>query len=343
MLSLVKERIASHQYTWIITGVAGFIGSNLLESLLKLNQKVIGIDNFSTGFQSNLDDVLSKFDQPTRQLFSFYEEDIRNYEACLNAFKGGDFLLHQAALGSVPRSIQTPEITNDVNVNGFLSILRAARDTHIKSIVYASSSSVYGDSLASPKQEEQLGRPLSPYAVSKLTNELYAEAFSKCYQLSISGLRYFNVFGPRQNPKGPYAAVIPLWIESLLSDTPTFINGDGKTSRDFTFIQNVVQANLLAALYKKDSSFHQVFNIAAGFETSLEDLNLMIRKEFSKEAFLPCYREFRKGDVRHSLADIHKARDYLGYNPTHTVQEGLKITCQWYQENLNLLQKKLAN
>lgn len=330
----IKNHLKSHQYTWIITGVAGFIGSNLLQSLLQLNQKVIGIDNFLTGSKENLDDVLNKFDSQTQQLFSFYEIDIREYEGCVEAFKGGDFLLHQAALGSVPRSIKAPELTNDVNVSGFISVLRAARDVEVKSIVYASSSSVYGDSPALPKKEELIGNPLSPYAVSKLTNELYAEAFSRCYHLNISGLRYFNVFGPRQNPQGPYAAVIPLWIESFLTNKPTFINGDGETSRDFTFIENVIQANLLAALQKHQHPAHQVFNIAAEFKTTLNDLNLMIRKELSKESMLPQYREFRTGDVKHSLANIDKARDILSYVPTHTLAEGIKITSKWYQEKV---------
>lgn len=334
---IIKEQLKANQYTWVITGVAGFIGSNLLEALLKLNQKVIGLDNFATGFQENLDNVLASIPSENRQLFSFYEADIREYEACLKIFKGGDFLLHQAALGSVPRSIKTPEITNDVNVNGFISILRAARDTGIKSIVYASSSSVYGDSPVSPKQENLIGNPLSPYAVSKFTNELYAEAFSRCYDMVISGLRYFNVFGPRQNPKGPYAAVIPLWIQSLLLDEPTFINGDGETSRDFTFIENVIQANLSAALQKYDISSHQVFNIAAGYKTSLNELNLMIREELKMNSSQPQYREFRSGDVRHSLANIDKAKNMIGYVPTHTIQDGIKLTCKWYQERAESL------
>lgn len=330
----VKEQLTMQQYTWVVTGVAGFIGSNLLEALLKLNQKIIGLDNFSTGFQENLDNVLLKFPPEKRQLFSFYEADIREYEKCLEIFKGGDFLLHQAALGSVPRSIKTPELTNDVNVNGFISVLRAARDVGIKSIVYASSSSVYGDSPASPKREELIGNPLSSYAVSKLTNELYAEAFSRCYKMTLSGLRYFNVFGPRQNPKGPYAAVIPLWIQSFLSDETTFINGDGETSRDFTFIENVIQANLLAALQSYESPVHQVFNIAAGHKTSLNELNLMIREELKISSSQPVYRDFRTGDVRHSLANIEKARDKIGYLPTHTIHEGIKSTCKWYQEKV---------
>lgn len=326
----VKEHLLDHPYTWAVTGAAGFIGSHLLETLLQLNQKVVGIDNFSTGFQKNLDDVLQNLTPEKKSNFTFFESDIRSYEECVKNLKDVQYVLHQAGLGSVPRSIKHPEVTNDVNVGGFINILRACKDNGVLSIVYASSSSVYGDSPVIPKQEDHIGKPLSPYAVSKHTSELYAEAFTQCYKMQLTGLRYFNVFGPRQNPTGPYAAVIPLWMQSLLLGEDIYINGDGETSRDFTFIENVVKANISAALKKYDSATHHVFNIAAGDRTSLNELNQMIRSFLPASPSKTTYRDFRVGDIRHSLACIDKAKACIEYEPQVNVRDGIRSTANWY-------------
>lgn len=325
----LQKLMNNKQYTWLITGVAGFIGANLLETLLKLNQKVIGLDDFSTGFQHNLDDVLQNSDPSLRENFIFHKGDIRKLEDCNNAVKGVDFVLHQAALGSVPRSIGTPNVTNETNVTGFLNMLMAAKDAKVKRFVYASSSSVYGDSTLSPKKETHIGNPLSPYAVSKYTNELYATAFSNCYEIKTIGLRYFNVFGPRQNPNGPYAAVIPLWILSLLRGGDAFINGDGETSRDFCFIDNVIQANLRAALVENKEALNKVYNVTVGEQTTLNQLFKIITSYLSMNKE-PIYRDFRKGDVRHSLADISQIKSLLGYLPSCDVKTGLKQTVEWF-------------
>lgn len=323
------------RYTWAITGVAGFIGTNLLKSLLKLNQCVIGLDNFSTGYRQNLEQVKDECGPDLWANFTFIEGDICEPGDCLEVCRGADYVLHHAALGSVPRSIEDPLATNASNIDGFLNMLVAARDVSVKRFVYAASSSTYGDHADLPKKEETIGRPLSPYAVTKYVNELYADVFARCYGLQSVGLRYFNIFGPHQDPKGAYAAVIPAWIESLLQDKPVYINGDGDTSRDFCFIDNAVQANLLAALTENEQALNQVFNIAVGEQTSLNQLFEIIKtllhgRNTGIEKAAPIHRDFRQGDVLHSLADITKAQQLLGYKPTHRIDEGLKETVDWY-------------
>jgi UDP-N-acetylglucosamine 4-epimerase len=322
----VTKQLESVSYTWVVTGVAGFVGSHLLEFLLSHHQKVIGIDNFLTGSRSNLELVREGVGEATWQNFSFHEIDIRDQEKCEEAMEGADFLLHQAALGSVPRSLETPELTTSVNVQGFVSVLNAARKNKLRKSVYASSSSVYGDSAALPKVEHTIGNPLSPYAASKRSNELYAAAYGHAYGMAIVGLRYFNIFGPRQNPQGPYAAVIPLWIRSLLDGRPTYINGPGEISRDFTYVMNAVQANILAAFDCATEPCHQVFNVGAGHRTTLLDLHQMIRETLGMDT-PPLHRAYRPGDIHHSHANIDAITSVLSYQPTHTVAEGLKLTC----------------
>ncbi len=326
----IKQELKNHPRTWLVTGVAGFIGSNLLESLLKLNQKVVGLDNFVTGHKNNLDDVLNSVPTAARNNFTFIEGDICRLEDCRKATQNVDIVLHQAALGSVPRSIATPEVTNETNVTGFLNILLAAKDANVKRFVYASSSSVYGDSPVLPKSEAHIGNPLSPYAVSKYTNELYAKAFSNCYGIETIGLRYFNVFGPRQNPSGPYAAVIPLWILSLLKQEPVYINGDGETSRDFCYVENAVQANLLAAMITNPDALNRVYNVTVGQQKTLNQLFDSIASYLTLK-IKPIYRDFRAGDIRHSLADMSNCKTFLGYEPTESVENGLKKTINWFQ------------
>jgi len=325
----LKQSLSQNQYTWLITGVAGFIGSNLLETLLKLNQKVIGLDNFSTGFQHNIDDVLSHVSSNQKNHFTFYEGDICRFSDCQETVKNVDFVLHQAALGSVPRSIKTPEITNETNVTGFLNMITAAKEAKVKRFVYASSSSVYGDSPILPKIETHIGNPLSPYAVSKYTNELYAKAFANCYGIETMGLRYFNVFGPRQHPEGPYAAVIPLWILSLLKNETVYINGDGETTRDFCYIDNAIQANIFAAMTNNQDALNKIYNVTIGEKTTLNSLFKIISTRLQK-AHLPIYRNFREGDIQHSLADISQAKTLLGYEPICDVAKGLEKTIDWF-------------
>jgi UDP-N-acetylglucosamine 4-epimerase len=331
----LKTQLQSMQHTWLITGAAGFIGSNLLEALLKLNQKVVGLDNFSTGHQRNLDEVQSIVTTAQWQNFSFMQADICNLASCQIACTGVDFVLHQAALGSVPRSLEDPISTNASNVNGFLNMLVAARNSKVKRFVYAASSSTYGDHPGLPKVEDQIGKPLSPYAVTKYVNELYADVFGKTYGLQSIGLRYFNVFGPRQDPKGAYAAVIPKWIASMLNGEPVYINGDGETSRDFCYIGNVIQANLLAASTQNTEAVNQVYNISVGGRTTLNELyaqlkhNLISSCPDLKNAHA-VYRDFRAGDVRHSLASIDKAIDRLGYVPSQNMLQGLGLAMPWY-------------
>jgi UDP-N-acetylglucosamine 4-epimerase len=331
-LEIARKVLANNSFSWLITGVAGFIGSHLLEALLKLNQRVIGIDNFSTGYANNLAEVSSLVNSKQWANFKFYEGDIRDLAVCKTASKGVDFVLHQAALGSVPRSIDDPISTHEVNVSGFLNILIASRDNKIKNLIYASSSSVYGDTQESPKKETNIGRQLSPYAVSKLTNELYAEVFFKNYNLNAIGLRYFNVFGPRQDPNGDYAAVIPKWILAALKNKKIIINGDGSTSRDFCYIENVVHANILSALASPISS-SRIHNIAGGKSTNLNDLSRIILSffEMGNEGNVE-YRDFRKGDIQHSLANINSAYDSFGYIPSINVIEGLDLTMNWYKK-----------
>ena len=331
----LEIHLQSKQYTWLITGAAGFIGSNLLEALLKLNQKVVGLDNFSTGHKRNLDEVQSIVSPAQWQNFSFVQADICNLASCQTACNGVDYVLHQAALGSVPRSVEDPIATNVCNVTGFLNMLVAARNSKVKRFVYAASSSTYGDHAGLPKVEDRIGKPLSPYAVTKYVNELYADVFGKTYGLQSIGLRYFNVFGPRQDPEGAYAAVIPKWIASMIKGEPVYINGDGDTSRDFCYIANVVQANLLSATTQNTEAVDQVYNIAVGRRTTLNELFAQLKQNLISTCpnvndALAVYREFRAGDVRHSLASIDKARELLGYEPTHSMGQGVVLAMPWY-------------
>jgi UDP-N-acetylglucosamine 4-epimerase len=317
--------------------VAGFIGSNLLEHLLKLNQRVVGLDNFATGHQHNLDEVQQLVSPEQWAGFTFIEGDIRNLDDCHKACTGVDYVLHQAALGSVPRSINDPITTNATNISGFLNMLVAARDAEVKSFTYAASSSTYGDHPALPKVEENIGKPLSPYAVTKYVNELYADVFAKTYGFNTIGLRYFNVFGKRQDPSGAYAAVIPKWAASMLLGEDVFINGDGETSRDFCFIENAVQANLLAAT-ADDSAKNEVYNVAVGDRTTLNDLFAALKSALAENGVVydkePMYRDFRPGDVRHSQADIGKVASKLGYAPEYRIMDGIAKVMPWYIENV---------
>ncbi|WP_199052854.1 NAD-dependent epimerase/dehydratase family protein [Aquitalea sp. ASV15] len=318
---------------WLITGVAGFIGSNLLENLLKSNQVVVGLDNFSTGHQHNLDQVQSVLSPEQWRRFEFIKGDIRDMADCQQACANVDYVLHQAALGSVPRSLADPILTNAVNVSGFLNMLTAAKDAGVKRFVYAASSSTYGDHPALPKVEDTIGKPLSPYAVTKYVNELYADVYARNYGMESIGLRYFNVFGPRQDPAGAYAAVIPKWIDAMLAEEDIYINGDGETSRDFCFISNTVQANLLAATCTNPEAINQVYNIAVGERTSLNQLFTMIRNGLCKGSIPNAiHRDFRAGDVKHSQADISKAQSLLGYQPDHRIETGMQQTLKWYLE-----------
>jgi UDP-N-acetylglucosamine 4-epimerase len=331
----LRRRLPAETHTWLVTGVAGFIGSHLLETLLGLNQSVIGLDNFSTGYRHNLDEVASLVTADQWRNFTFIEGDIRNIDDCRKACKDVEYVLHEAALGSVPRSLEDPCLTNANNVTGFLNMLVAARDAGVRRFVYAASSSTYGDHPDLPKQEEKIGRPLSPYAVTKLVNELYADVFARAYGFKTIGLRYFNIFGRRQDPDGAYAAVIPKWFAALIKNETVFINGDGETSRDFCFIDNCVQANLLAAVAENEDAPNQVYNVAFGERTSLNELYALIRDRvagFNGEAGTaqPEYRGFREGDVRHSLADISKARELIGYKPRFSVKDGLDRVVGWY-------------
>jgi len=378
----LKTNLKANPRTWLITGVAGFIGSNLLETLLGLNQRVVGLDNYSTGYQKNIDEALKNCQlapqpSPTNQpkaassklttddcklpikeaKFVFIEGDIRNLETCRKAMVftpsplGGegrgegecypvDYVLHQAALGSVPRSIEDPVNTNENNISGFLNMLVAARDAGVKGMVYAASSSTYGDHPALPKVEDTIGKPLSPYAVTKVVNELYADVFAKSYNFKTIGLRYFNIFGQRQDPNGAYAAVIPKWFVGLIKGETVYINGDGETSRDFCFIDNCVQANLLAATIEKEEAANQIYNIAFGERTTLNELFSFIKKRVvdshpAAKDLEPTYRDFRAGDVRHSLANIQKAHELIGYQPQFSVKAGLDKAAKWYLENLD--------
>lgn len=353
----LKTRLAKESHTWLITGVAGFIGSNLLETLLKLNQKVVGLDSFATGHQRNLDEVQSIVTSEQWGNFSFIQGDIRNVDDCHRAmiFSSADaatangepcrveYVLHQAALGSVPRSVVDPIATNETNISGFLNMLVAARDAKVRRFVYAASSSTYGDHPGLPKVEDKIGKPLSPYAVTKYVNELYADVFARTYGFNAIGLRYFNVFGSRQDPNGAYAAVIPKWISCMIKGEPVYINGDGETSRDFCFIENVRQINLLAATTENSEATNQVYNVAVGDRTTLNQLyeqlrlNLLVDYPHLQGAS-PVYRDFRAGDVRHSLANISKAAALLGYQPTCRINEGIKVAMEWYVKILAKLE-----
>jgi len=332
----LRSELRGSPNKWLVTGVAGFIGSNLLEELLKLDQSVVGLDNLSTGKMANLDEVHRLVRPEQWERFKFQEGDICDLGICERACAGVDFVLHHAALGSAPRSIENPIRSHQSNVSGFLNMLVAARDAGVKRLVYASSSSVYGDHPALPKVELHIGKPLSPYAATKAMNEIYAEVFARTYGMETVGLRYFNVFGPRQNPQGPYAAVIPLWIAALLKGAPIFINGDGETSRDFCYVANVVQANLLAATAANPDAVNQVYNIAVGDRTTLNELFEFLWRGLNGDdpgalPQQPNHRGFRSGDVRHSLADIRKARRLLKYAPEYSIRQGLEVTLGWYQ------------
>ncbi|WP_338769325.1 SDR family oxidoreductase [Massilia sp. METH4] len=335
----LAKHLRGRQYRWLVTGAAGFIGSNLVEALLKLGQRVTGLDNFATGHQHNLDQVRAAVGEGAWAAFHFVEGDIRDAGTCARACEGSDFVLHEAALGSVTRSLEDPQRTHDVNVTGFVNMLVAARDAKVRRFVYAASSSTYGDHPGLPKVEDRIGKPLSPYAVTKYVNELYADVFARCYGIEAIGLRYFNVFGPRQDPQGAYAAVIPQWVAAMIANRPVFINGDGETSRDFCFIDNVVQANLLAALATAPGAANTVYNVALNERTSLNQLYHMMR-ELLQERFphlqgaQPQYKDFRAGDVRHSQADITRARESLGYAPTHDIAAGLREAMDWYVQHL---------
>jgi UDP-N-acetylglucosamine 4-epimerase len=353
----LQQNLRNSPQTWLVTGVAGFIGSNLLETLLSLNQRVVGLDNFATGHRHNLQAALDDAslspawcDLPRLEVeaqFCFIEGDIRDLETCRQAmiWRHGDkihpvdYVLHQAALGSVPRSIEDPLTTNQANIDGFLNMLVAARDAKVRRFVYAASSSTYGDHPDLPKLEDRIGKPLSPYAVTKLANELYAEVFARTYDFKTIGLRYFNIFGKRQDPNGAYAAVIPKWISAMIDNQPVYINGDGETSRDFCYIANTLQANLLAATTENPAAVNQVYNVAVGERTSLNQLCAFLVKHLSERyphllGYQPGYRDFRAGDVRHSLADIGKAARLLGYVPSHRIDAGLQESLAWYIEHL---------
>ena len=343
----LQEHLKANQYTWLVTGVAGFIGSNLLEKLLVLNQNVIGLDNFETGYQHNIDHAINDAANELKaenisslkDRVTIIEGDIRELETCQQACKKVDYVLHQAALGSVPRSIEDPIRTNKANIDGFLNMLVAAKETKVKRFVYAASSSTYGDHPGLPKVEDKIGNPLSPYAVTKVVNELYASVFAKTYGFKAIGLRYFNIFGKRQDPNGAYAAVIPKWVASIMKGKDVFINGDGETSRDFCYIDNTIQMNLLAAMTDNDEATDQVYNVALNDRTSLNQLYQMIEERLIQRAQgltkkEPVYRDFRAGDVRHSLADIRKAQQLLGYQPSHKISAGLDEAMDWYVKNI---------
>ena len=332
---IIQERLINQPKKWLITGVAGFIGSNLLEKLLKMNQQVIGLDNFLTGRMSNLEEVKTSISPEQWKNFVFIKGDIRDLKTCQQACNDADYVLHQAALGSVPRSIENPIATNENNLTGFLNMMVSARDAEVKRFVYATSSSVYGDHPDLPKVEDKVGRPLSLYAVTKKMNELYADVFSEVYGFKTIGLRYFNVFGPRQDPNGPYAAVIPKWFSALRNGEDVCINGDGTTSRDFCFVDNAVQANILAACTENELALNQVYNVAFGGRTTLNELFELIREKVaavcpSAAAVKPIYRDFRPGDILHSLANIDKAKILLGYAPQYSVRAGLEKAGKWY-------------
>jgi UDP-N-acetylglucosamine/UDP-N-acetylgalactosamine 4-epimerase len=336
----LKPQLLAVPKTWLVTGVAGFIGCNLVEALLRLGQNVVGLDNFATGHQKNLDQVQASVTPDQWAYFRFIQGDICELDTCRAACTGVDYVLHQAALGSVPRSIEDPLLTNASNIDGFLNMLVASRDAGAKRFVYAASSSTYGDHPGLPKVEDVIGKPLSPYAVTKYVNELYADVFARCYGMESVGLRYFNIFGRRQDPEGAYAAVIPKWVASMISNEPVYVNGDGETSRDFCYIDNVVQANLLAATSQRPEAANQVYNIAVGDRTTLNQLFEAIRSRLAPRfphlaGFKPSYRDFRDGDVRHSLADISKARIRLGYEPTHRIDDGLAEAMDWYVTDLS--------
>ncbi|ETD72262.1 Vi polysaccharide biosynthesis protein vipB/tviC [Pelistega indica] len=329
----VCESLKHHPKTWLVTGCAGFIGSNLLEALLGMDQTVVGLDNFATGFQHNLDEVKAQVTPEQWARFRFIEGDIRHLDTCREALRGVDYVLHQAALGSVPRSINDPITSNDVNIGGFLNMMVAARDEQVKAFVFAASSSTYGDHPDLPKVEHKIGNPLSPYAITKLVDELYAKVFASTYGFKSIGLRYFNVFGKRQTPNGAYAAVIPKWTSAMIHQQTITVNGDGETSRDFCFVENVIQANILAATHMPETGF-EVYNVAYHAQTTLNTLFKYIKETLAENgvhySLAPQYADFRAGDVRHSFANIDKARTQLGYEPAYSIVQGLAKAMPWY-------------
>ncbi len=333
MYEFARELLQNQKHRWLVTGAAGFIGSNIVEALLAAEQEVVGLDNFSTGHRRNLDEVLEVLPSEAASRFTFIEGDIRDRETCARAVEGVTYVLHQAALGSVPRSIADPLTSHDVNVTGFINMLDAARHAKVERVVYAASSSTYGDEPNLPKREDRIGNPLSPYAATKFMNEVYADVWARVYEQPAVGLRYFNVFGPRQDPDGAYAAVIPKWVAAMLDKAQVKINGDGETSRDFCFVANAVQANLRAAITDNDT-LHQVYNVALGDQTSLNQLFAMLRDKLRNLGHDyphdPEYGPFRKGDVRHSRADTSKAIDALGYAPSHRVEAGIEAALPYY-------------
>lgn len=320
---------------WLVTGAGGFIGSHLVESLLGAGQQVVAVDNFVTGHRANIDRVLAAVPVAARANFRFVEGDVCDAALMVEVTRGMDYVLHQAAIGSVPRSIKQPLFSFAANVDGFFKLLIAAKDAGVRKFVYASSSSVYGDAPGLPKLEDVTGNVLSPYAATKAADELFADVVGRCYDMPCAGLRYFNVFGSRQDPAGPYAAVIPVWVAALMAGEPVNINGDGETSRDFCFVDNAVQANLRAAITVVPDTPHEVYNVAVGHQTTLNELFFMLRDRVARvypqaAGARPVYRDFRAGDIRHSLADVSRARDRLGYAPTHTVEQGLDVAVSWY-------------
>ena len=331
----IASQLAGQSRRWLVTGSAGFIGSHLVETLLRHGQQVTSLDNFATGHRANLEHVRAAVGDEAWSRHRFIEGDIADPDACARACEGAQIVLHQAALGSVPRSIRDPLTTHRANATGFLDMLVAARDAGVQRFVYAASSSTYGDSQALPKVEDQIGRPLSPYAVTKYLNELYADVFGRCYGLQTIGLRYFNVFGARQDPQGAYAAVIPRWVAAMLRGQPCVINGDGETSRDFCYVANAVQANLRAALAHDAAALNQVYNVAVGQRTTLRQLHAAIAEALQRldgtlKVAPPQFADFREGDVRHSLAEVGKASRLLGYEPTHDLLAGLAEAVGWY-------------
>jgi UDP-N-acetylglucosamine 4-epimerase len=338
-IELARERLTTRPLRWLVTGSAGFIGSHLVQRLLELEQTVVGLDNFATGHRRNLDEVRAQVSGERWSRHRFIEADMRDAGACRLACRGVDVVLHQAALGSVPRSIADPAATHAANVDGFLNVLVAARDAGVRRFVYATSSSVSGDQPALPKVEDAIGRPLSPYAATKLVNEIYADVFAQCYGMPSVGLRYFNIFGARQDPDGAYAAVIPRWVRAMIVGEPVVINGDGETSRDFCYVDNAVQANLLAAMTDDPAAIGQIYNVALDERTSLNRLFDLLRDAVAARVprvagLAPVYRDFRPGDVRHSQADIGKARRLLGYVPTHRLADGIAAALPWYLAHL---------
>jgi UDP-N-acetylglucosamine 4-epimerase len=332
----LERQVRAERKRWLVTGAAGFIGSNIVEALLNAGQQVVGLDNFSTGHQRNLDELSEGDGSAARERFTFIKGDIRNREDCAEAVRGVDYVLHQAALGSVPRSIDDPLASHDANVTGFLNILDASRQAGVARFVYAASSSTYGDDTSMPKREETIGQALSPYAATKLIDEIYAGVYARTYGFNTVGLRYFNVFGPRQDPEGAYAAVIPAWAKAMLTDEEVVVNGDGETSRDFCFVANAVQANVRSAL-APDSAQNEVYNVAVGERTTLNELFAIIRSSLERYQISyrrpPVHGEFRTGDIRHTLADISKAERMIGYRPTYGMEDGMSLALPWYIEH----------